>query len=90
MDLVQAALGLGVLWAPGLAWTWALAPGLDAAKFLAASVIVAASVQPGLAYVLNVFLGMPLTAVNVALLSLALTSLALAWAIGPRLERAWA
>lgn len=89
VDWLQLVLGAAILWAPGLAWTWALAPGLDWAKFLAASVVVAASVQPAITYLLNVFFGMPVSPTNVVLICLALTAVAMAWAIGPRLERVW-
>lgn len=87
VDPVQLVLGVVVLWAPGLAWTWALVPGLDWAKFTAVSVVVALTVQPGALYLLHVFMAVPLTAANGALLSLALASLALAWALRRELVR---
>ena len=89
VDWVQLALGAFVLWAPGLAWTWALAPDLDWAQFLTVSVITAASIQPAVMYTLNLFLGVAVSPMNVILLSLALTSLGLALAIRPRLEAQW-
>lgn len=89
-DPVQLVLGTLVLWLPGLALTWALAPELDWAKFLAVSVVVALTVQPGIFYVLNVFFGIPITPANTILLALGLTALALAMAVKPRLERALA
>lgn len=88
-DPVQVVLGALVLWAPGVSWTWALAPGLDWAKFLFASVIVALTVQPAAMYLLNVFLGVPIAPMNVVLLSLGLALLALGWGVKPRLEKAW-
>ncbi len=88
-DPLQVALGALVLWAPGLAWTWALAPGLDWAKFLFLSVIVAFTVQPATLYLLNVFLGVPITHLNIALLSLSLALLGLGWGARPRIEEAW-
>lgn len=88
-DPVQLVLGALVLWAPGLAWTWALAPELDRAKFAFASVIVALTVQPFAMYLLNVFLGVPIAPMNYALLSLALALLGLAWGLRPRIEATW-
>jgi hypothetical protein len=89
VDPVQLVLGALVLWAPGLTWTWALAPELDWAKFAFASVIVAATVQPAAMYVLNVFLGVPIAPMNYVLLSLGLALLGLGWGLRPRLEAAW-
>lgn len=88
-DPVQAVLGVIVLWAPGLSWTWALTPGLDWARFLFVSVVVAFTVTPGAMLILTVFLGVPLTAMNGILAALTLTALALAWGVRPRLDRAW-
>lgn len=90
VDVVQLVLGLLVLWAPGVSWTWALAPGLDWAKFLFTSVVVALTVQPAAMFLLNVFLSVPIAPMNVVLLSLGLALLALAWGLRPRIERAWA
>lgn len=89
VDWLQLVLGGLVLWAPGLTWTWALVPELDWAQFLAVSVVAALTVGPGAMYLLNVFLGFPITPTNATLLSLALASLGAAWAIRPRLEKAW-
>lgn len=88
-DPVQVLLGIVVLWAPGLAWTWAIAPELDWAKFTFASIIVALSVQPAVVYLLNVFFALPISPLNVTLVSLALTAIALAVGGRPRLERMW-
>lgn len=90
VDVVQLTLGSLVLWAPGLAWTWALVDGLDWAKFLSVSVIVALTVQPGTMYLLNVFLGFPVTAMNVVLLSLGLAMAGLSLGLAPVLEDALA
>lgn len=90
VDVVQLILGTLILWAPGITWTWALVDGLDWAKFLAVSVIVALTIQPGTVYVLNVFLGVPITAMNAALISLGLASLGLAWALREPVARAMA
>lgn len=89
VDPVQVVLGALVLWAPGLTFTWAFAPGLDWAKFLAASVIVALTVQPATIYLLNVFFSVPISPMNVILLSLALAAFGLAMGMRPRLEKAW-
>ncbi len=89
-DPVQLTLGLLVMVLPGLAWTWALAPDLDWAKFVVVSVVVALTIQPGIFYVLNVFFGVPITAANTILLALSLAALGLAVALGPRVERLWA
>lgn len=88
-DPVQLVLGTFILWAPGLTWTWALVPGLDWAKFVFVSVIVASTVQPFATYLLNVFLGVPIAPMNYALLSMAMASLGLAWRIRPKLEGSW-
>lgn len=88
-DLVQLVLGALVLWAPGLAWVWALAPELDWAKYLFASVIVAVTVQPFATYLLNVFLGVPIAPMNYVLLSLGLALLGLGWGLRPRIEESW-
>lgn len=90
VDVAQLVVGVLVLWAPGLAWTWALVEGLDWAKFLFVSVVVAFTVQPGIMYVGNVFFGFPVTATNTVLLALGLALLGVAWALRPRLEAAWA
>lgn len=90
VDVVQLVVGGLVLWAPGLAWTWALTDGLDWAKFVAVSVVVALTVQPGMMYLGNVFLGVPITPTNTVLLSLGLASLAAGWALRPRMRAAWA
>lgn len=89
-DPAQLVLAVIVLWLPGLAWTWALTDDLGWARFLVVSVVVALTVQPGIFYVLNVFFGVPITPANTILLALALTALALAMALKPRLERALA
>lgn len=89
-EILQLVAGILVLWAPGLAWTWALVDELDVPKFLFVSVIVALTVQPGLMYVGNVFLGVPITPTNTVLLALGLAALALGVGLRPRLERAWA
>jgi hypothetical protein len=88
-DPVQAVLGALILWAPGLTWTWALVPGLDWAKFVFVSVIVALTIQPAAMYALNVFLGVPIAPMNYVLLSLGLALLGLGWGLRPRLETAW-
>jgi hypothetical protein len=88
-DPVQAVLGALILWAPGLTWTWALVPGLDWAKFVFVSVIVALTVQPFAMYLLNVFLGVPIAPMNYALLSMAMALLGLAWGLRPKLEGTW-
>lgn len=90
VDVAQLVVGVLVLWAPGLAWTWALVEGLDWAKFLFLSVVVAFTVQPGVMYIVHVFFGFPLTVMNTVLLSVGLALLGLAWALRPRLEAAWA
>lgn len=89
VDPVQVLLGSLVLWAPGIAWAWALVPGLDWAKFLFLSVILAFTIQPATLYLLNVFLGVPITHLNVTLLSLSLALLGLGWGARPRLNEAW-
>jgi predicted membrane-bound spermidine synthase len=88
-DPLQLALGTLVLWAPGLAWTWALVPELDLPRFAFVSVIAAFTVQPATLYVLNVFLGVPVTPANAALLALSLATAGLAVGLKPRLDRAW-
>lgn len=90
VDPVQLVAGALVMWAPGLAWTWALAPGLDWAKFLAVSVVVALTVQPGVMYLGSVFLGIPISPMNTVLLSLGLAALALGWRVRSTLDEAWA
>lgn len=87
-DLLQLAVGAAVLWAPGVAWTAALAPGLDPPKFLAASVVLALTLQPALLYALSVFLGVALTPANAVLASLMLAGLGSARALRPWLTRA--
>jgi uncharacterized membrane protein len=84
-DPLQLVLGVLVLWAPGLAMTWALAPGLDRPKLLFVSFVVALTVQPGLMYLGNVFFGVPITATNTVLMALALAFLGLAWGLRPEL-----
>lgn len=69
--------------------TWAFAPGLDWAKFIAASVVVALTLQPATMYVLNIFFGVPFSPMNVILACLAYATLALAIGLRPRLDRAW-
>lgn len=86
---VQAVVGAAVLWFPGLAWSWALLPGLGWVRKLVVSVVVAVTVQPGLMFFLNVFLGVPVTAVNVTLLSLGLGSLGLAAVLRSWMRGAW-
>jgi hypothetical protein len=89
-DPAQLVVGALVLWAPGLAWTWALADDLDVPRFLFVSVIVALTFQPGAMYLGNVFLGIPITPMHTVLLALGLAMLGLGWALRPRLERTWA
>lgn len=88
-SLVQLLVGGFVLWAPGLAWTWALTDGLDWAKFLAVSVVVALTVQPGAMYLGNVFFGVPITPTNTVLLALGLAMLAAGWKLRSTLQVAW-
>lgn len=89
LEPLQWLLGGLVLLSPGFAITWAFAPGLDAAKFVAAGVIVALSIQPATMYVLNIFLGVPFTPMNVVLLCLSFAGLAAAAGLGKRLDRSW-
>lgn len=89
VDLAHLVAGAFVLWAPGLAWTWALVDGLDWAKFLFVSVVVALTVQPLFMYLGNVFLGVPITPTNTVLLSLGLAALAAGVRVRPELEAAW-
>ena len=86
---LQLLVGTLIIWAPGLALVWAFAPGLDWAKFTFASVVVAVSVTTATVYLLSVFLGLPITPMNFVLVSLAWAFFGLAWAAGPRLEKAW-
>lgn len=89
-DLAQLVVGALVLWAPGLAWTWALTEELGWARFLAVSVIVALTVQPGVMYLGSVFLGVPITPTNTVLLALGLAALAAGWRIRSALQKSWA
>jgi hypothetical protein len=84
--LLQFVLGVLVLLAPGFALTWALAPNLDWAKFVSVGVVVSLSVPPATIYVLNIFLGVPFTTLNIVLIALAITFLGLAMAIRPRMD----
>lgn len=88
VDYLQVLLAAAMLWAPGLACTWAFAPRLDWAKFLAASVIVSLSVPTSTLYVAHVFFGVPITPMNAILVALTWTTLGLALGLWPRLERA--
>ncbi len=90
VDVPHLVAGALVLWAPGLAWTWALVDGLDWAKFVFVSVIVALTVQPFFMYLGSVFLGVPITPTNTVLLALGLAALAAGLALRSRLDELWA
>lgn len=88
LDPFYLVAGALVAWAPGAALVWAFLPGLDWAKGIAASVILAVSVPPAAMYLLTVFFGVDLSPMNLVLVALLFTALGLAWALRPRLEQA--
>lgn len=85
MDL-QFLVGVPLLLAPGAALVWAYVPGLDVPKFIVAAVILSLTVPPAILLLLNVFLSVPVTAMNVVLVWLLVAWTPLAGRVSRLLE----
>lgn len=88
-DPLQVVVGTVLVLAPGFALALAFLPRLDPPKFIVVGVILALTVTPASVYVLDLYLGVPITPMNFVLVSLAWTAFAGAWWLRPRLHRAW-
>ena len=67
---------------------WAYIPGLDLPKFAATAVVLSLTVPPALVLLLNVLLGVPVTAMNVVLVWLLVTWAAVAGRLSRLLDPA--
>lgn len=65
-------LGLALFLFPGMAWSWAFAPGLPRLARVALGLVLAFTVAPALMFALNLMFDVPIRLDTIAFVSLAL------------------